>query len=51
MAVATRALAQVDRAQCDGDAPDGVLKVVYCPKDGAILGTPFYRCRLLAFKL
>jgi pyruvate/2-oxoglutarate dehydrogenase complex dihydrolipoamide dehydrogenase (E3) component len=38
VAVATRALAKVDRAQCDGDAPDGVFKVVYCPKDGTILG-------------
>ena len=38
VAAVTRPLAEVDRAECDDDEPEGFLKIVYHAKDFRILG-------------
>ena len=38
VAVVVKQLDRVDRALCDADEPEGLIKIVYRPKDGAILG-------------
>jgi len=39
VATIERKLARVDRAICDLDDPEGLIKIFYRPKDGTILGT------------